>query len=717
MAETMNFTKFERALLEKKVVDEEQLTEAKKKSMGSKRTVQVELIEIGAVSEDNLFHIMSEMYPHVEKIDLYPGDCSPDLAQRIPYDLTQKYDVAPVKLENGALTLAMTNPGDLMAVDDIETLTRAIVKPVLVRRSQITDALKSLYELDESIYDLYKNLGIDDNIEIVKERDEEEQRSINIRELNNDAKMAPVIKLVNLLIGDAIRMRASDIHLEPRQNDVELRYRIDGVLQSVMTFPKHLHAPTVSRIKIMSDLDIAERRKPQDGGARIKFDNRQIDLRISIIPTFSGEKVVIRILDATRGRIALENVGFTDQDLSTYELFLQKHQGMILVTGPTGSGKTTTLYGSLSYLNDGSKNITSIENPVEYQVEGINQIQINPLAGVTFASSLRSILRQDPNVIFVGEIRDFETAEISFQAAQTGHLVLSTVHTMSTVSTITRLIDIGIEKYLISSSLIGVIAQRLIRVICPKCKTEVEPPEEIINEIGLQVPQGVKFYKGAGCEHCNYTGFYGRTAFFEILRIDDELKELIAKDASEPEMMRAAQKNGMKILSETALQKVYDGITTLEEAVEVANIRKSYTSEPPQPQRKKNDLTTILVIDDDPYIRKMVKASLSKEPVRIVEAENGQEGIEKAHQESPDLIIMDIMMPVMDGMTACKKLKSNLQTGHIPLMMFTARGSEESEIEGLEAGADDYITKPVTPKKLLTRVNKLLGKIQAHASV
>jgi type IV pilus assembly protein PilB len=702
----MSFTKLEKALLQKGLVNEEQLLDAKKKSHGSKRPVQDELVEMEYIKEDALLEAIAELNPHAQVVNLETTEISNDVAQKVPYDLTQKYCIIPVTIEKGYIALAMSNPGDVMAIGDVEAVTKMMVRPLLATRSSIMQAIKNIYNLDETVYDLYKNLGIDANVEIVGKESDSAQ-SINLRDMSNDAKMAPVIKLVNLIIGDAIRTRASDIHLEPRANDVDLRYRIDGMLKSVMTFPKRLHPAVISRIKILSDLDIAERRKPQDGGARVKYENRHIDLRISIIPTFSGEKIVIRILDAIRGRISIENIGFSKTELETYRSFLHRRQGMLLVTGPTGSGKTTTLYGSLSYLNDGRKNITSIENPVEYQVEGINQIQINPLAGVTFASSLRSILRQDPNVIFVGEIRDLETAQIALQAAQTGHLVLSTLHTMSTVSSITRLVDIGIERYLVASSLVGIVAQRLLRLICPKCKTRVEPDTALINELDLEIPSGTEFYKGTGCENCNYTGYYGRTAFFEILNANDDIRDLITKGATESEILAVARKNGMNTLSMAAMQKVFEGTTALEEAAEIGNIRRNFSA---APEDKGNGLTTILIVDDDSLVRKMVKASLSKEPFHIVEAVNGEEGIEKAHQLAPQLIIMDIMMPGIDGITVCRKLKSNLQTGHIPLLMFTAKSDDESEVEGLEAGADDYITKPVTPKKILARVNKLLGR-------
>ena len=710
----MNYTKLEKTLLQKGLINEEQLLDAKKKSQGSKRPVQDELVGMEYIKEDELLEVIAELSPHATIVDLETTEISSEVVQKVPYDLTQKYSIVPVSIEKNTIVLAMSNPDDVMAIADVEAVSGMMVKPVLARGSQIMQAIKAVYNLDETVYDLYKNLGIDTNVEIISRESEGHMQNINLKDMADDSKMAPVIKLVNLIIGDAIRTRASDIHLEPRANDVDLRYRIDGALKSVMTFSKRLHPAVVSRIKILSDLDIAERRKPQDGGARVRYENRQIDLRISVIPTFSGEKIVIRVLDAATGRISLENIGFDEKELNTYRSFLHRRQGMLLVTGPTGSGKTTTLYGSLSYLNDGRKNITSIENPVEYQIEGINQIQINPVAGVTFASSLRSILRQDPNVIFVGEIRDLETAQIAFQASQTGHLVLSTLHTMSTVSTITRLIDIGIERYLVSSSLIGIVAQRLLRVVCPKCKNRIEPDRNLVNELGIEIPPGAVFYKGNGCEYCNYTGFYGRKAFFEILDVNDDIRDLISKGATENEVLAATRKNGMNTLAQAALKKAFAGITTLEEAVEIGGIRRTFSV---HQEERKNGLVTILVIDDDPFVRKMIRSSLSKEPVHIVEAENGEEGIEKAHQLNPQLIIMDIMMPVMDGLSACKKLKSNLQTGHIPLLMFTAKGDEDSEIEGLEAGADDYITKPVTPKKLLTRVNKLLGKITSLATV
>jgi len=762
----MQTRRLDKGLLAEGLVTPEQMEEARQRARGSKRPLQDELVEMGFISEEQMVKFFLSMDDSIESVDLFSIPADTRAIELVPYDLTQRYGMIPVKVEDSTLVCAMSNPFDIIAKDDIKQLTGLDVKPVVASRTDIMEAVKSLYSLDGSIYDIYKNMSDEYRIAVVKEKDE---RDLSKKDLEKDAKMLPIIKLVNMMIADAVKVRASDIHLEPKTGEVELRYRIDGVLRKIMNLPTSLLSALVSRIKIISDLDIAERRKPQDGRAKIEINNREVDLRISVLPTFLGEKAVIRILDSAESGAALnESIGFSKKELAIYRRFIKQPQGMILLTGPTGSGKTTTLYASLKHLNDGTKNITTVENPVEYQLDGINQIQINEAAGVTFASSLRSILQQDPNVVLVGEIRDYETAEIAFQASQTGHLVLSTVHTNNTVSTITRLVDIGVEHFLIASSVIGVIAQRLVRKLCLHCRQPYQPHEKELAELGI-APGQYDFHKETGCDKCGFTGYSGRTAIFEILDVNEKVKALIASSRPENEIFDAARTGGMRLLVEAGLEKAKTGITSIEEVQRVASfgeltelfcpecnnkISKEFSSCPYcgyklmracskckqpiesdwkacpycgseatdadsqeiSPVSRQADSSSrrlkLLTVDDDPNVRKIIQTTFRREPYEVIEAVDGKEGLEKAYKENPDLVIIDVMMPRMSGYDLCRQLRSNFNTGSIPIMMLTAKTDLDSEAVGLDAGADDYLTKPFEPQRLVMRVKSLLNRHQ-----
>jgi len=529
--------------------------------------------------------------------------------------------------------------------------------------------------------------------------------------------------------------RASDIHLEPFEKFVEVRYRVDGNLRSIMKIPADLYPSLVVRIKILTNLDISETRKAQDGRCSILINERKVDLRISVIPTFFGEKIAIRLLDKKEAQVELENLGFYDDDLNIIKQAIHKPQGMILITGPTGSGKTSTLYAALGNIKSESKNIVTIEDPVEYLMPGINQIQVNPFKDVTFATGLRSILRQDPNVILVGEIRDLETAEIAFRASLTGHLVLSSVHTNHALATIVRLMDIGLEPYLISSSLILIVAQRLVRTICPYCKHEVTDPKQLQSlheKFGLFIQKNKieKFFYGKGCDRCCYTGFLGRTVISEIVKIDNQMKELISNKAHQGEMLKVARTLGMRTLAESGIRKVLEGLTTIEEVESVCDVRDSEgkpehgvnLSAPTKEEIKEISAVTadlrravnkrfmILVVDDEEDIRRILKTRLTKEGYEVVEAVDGEQGVQAAYQRRPNLIIMDVMMPELDGVSATKKIKSHLETASIPVVMLTAKTDSASEIEALDAGADDYICKPFDHEKLVARIRMLLKR-------
>jgi len=519
------------------------------------------------------------------------------------------------------------------------------------------------------------------------------------------------VRLVTLILSDAAKNKASDIHIEPQENFVNVRYRIDGYLKSIMKLPNKLHARLVTRVKILSDLDVAERRKSQDGRAMILVNGRKVDLRISIIPTYHGEKVALRLLDTREARIELDKIGLQQEELSIFTEAINRPQGMILATGPTGSGKTSTLYAALNFVKSETKNIITIEDPIEYLIADVTQMQINPVKDVTFANTLRSVLRQDPNVILVGEIRDKETAEIGFRASLTGHLVFSTVHTNNAISSVTRLLDIGLEPYLISSSLILIVAQRLIRLICPHCKEEYTPDKKLMDKFKIYIDKFdiKRFYKGKGCEQCGFAGFLGRTAIFEILKMNEKIRSLISNKASEDLILKEAKKGGLKLLTESGIAKVAAGLTTLEEVGKVVDIVEE--SEVAEIGREIRKTPKILAADDDEDILKVLGKRLNTAGYEVIKARDGKEAVEHAVKEMPDLIVMDVVMPNMDGFEATKLLRSKLQTATIPILMLTAKKDKESEIKGLDYGADDYITKPFDLDKLLARIEMLLRRV------
>lgn len=521
---------------------------------------------------------------------------------------------------------------------------------------------------------------------------------------------APIVRLFNLILSDAVKARASDIHIEPQENVVKVRYRIDGDLKHIMEVPAKLSLALTARIKVLAELDIAESRKPQDGRIKIFFNDRKIDLRISTMPTFYGEKVELRILDPKEAKIDLGVVGFEENELNVYKKAISSPQGIILVTGPTGSGKTSTLYATLNFIKDEKKNIVTIEDPIEYLIDGINQIQVNPITNVVFATGLRSILRQDPNVILVGEIRDRETADIAFRAALTGHIVFSTLHTNNAVSSISRLLDIGLEPYLIASSLILIVAQRLTKIVCPNCKEEYAPDKHLVDDFKKYIDELKieKFYRGKGCQKCGFSGFLGRTAIFEILRVSENIRSLIITKATEDEIFNAARNSGLKPLVSAGMDKVAKGINTLEEISTVVGIKEE--EKIIQKSRGTGKNLKILIADDDEDILKVLEKRLTGVGYDVVKARDGQEAVEYAHKEKPDLTIIDVTMPKMNGFEATKELRSKLETAVIPIILLTGRQDKESELRGFDAGADDYITKPFDTDNLLARIKMLLRR-------
>jgi len=545
------------------IITEEQLKEALEEQKKTGDRLLNILKKLGSIDEETLSKIIAKQwgYPY---IDLSTVEIDKETVHLISEEIARRFEVIPFgRTEEGEIMVAISDPTNIFAIDFLRNYLNN-VKIYVASKESIIGNIEKYYSMEKTVKEAVMEMT--GGVEV--ETEEEEGTELSIDEARSLAETAPIIRLMNQIITEAIISRASDIHIEPQKRSVRVRYRIDGVLNDAMSLPKNIQPGLVSRVKIMANLDIAERRRPQDGRINIKFRGREIDLRISILPAIFGEKIVMRILDKERSLIPLERLGFSEDSLTIFKSLITQPYGMILITGPTGSGKSTTLYAVLRILNSPKVNILTAEDPVEYQLDGITQLQVNPKIGLTFANALRSFLRQDPDIILVGEIRDRETAQIAMEAALTGHLVFSTLHTNDSFSAPTRLIDMGIEPYLIASALIGVTAQRLVRKICNNCKTEIKPSRYMLEQLGIE-DENMVFYKGKGCPICNNTGYKGRIAVQEILKIDDNIREMILKRASSTEIKEYAVKNGTKTLLQDALDKARKGITSLEEVLRV----------------------------------------------------------------------------------------------------------------------------------------------------
>ncbi len=546
----------EQVLLERSFITEEQLKKIREDSKKKGIPVGKLLVRSGVVSEDDYAHAMSEILG-VPYIDLANYLVDAATIKCIPENIARKHKAIPVFKIGSTITVAMTDPKDIMVIDDLTRRSKCEIEPVLAAEGAILSAIDQYYGVTGSVDEVIKD--IDKGTK--KEAGPVELDSAKLSEM---AEEAPVIKLVNLIIMQAVKDGASDIHIEPEETALKVRFRVDGILHEMFSPPKHLEPALMSRIKVLSKMDISEKRKPQDGRFNLKIENRDIDMRVSSFPTIYGENIVIRILDRSSILLGLDKLGFSKDVQKEFEKLIKRPHGIILVTGPTGSGKTTTLYSALSAIDSEEKNIITVEDPVEYHLGRIRQSQINPKAGLMFASGLRSILRQDPDVVMVGEIRDKETAEIAIQAALTGHLVFSTLHTNDASGALSRLIDMGIEPFLISSSVVGILAQRLVRVICDKCKQSYKPTEEISKGLELE---GKELFKGKGCKRCKETGYKGRIGIFELLVINDNIRKLIVDRSQSDVIKKKANESGMKVLRNDGLNKVREGVTTVDEVI------------------------------------------------------------------------------------------------------------------------------------------------------
>lgn len=549
-------------MIEEGLVTREQFKAVSDKCRENQRPIWQVLIDLNFTSKEKLKDFMSKIF-HISSIERIDQDIvDAEIKELIPEDVARKYSVIPLFRTEDRLTLAMANPLNVIAIDEIQARVKCKIEPVLTFEDEIDKAINTFYGTGTPLRKA---------VEKLQERrseleEEEEDKKEDVKE-EADVDDAPVMQLVDTIIREAIKGRASDIHIEPEEVGLRIRYRVDGVLQEMMALPKKFHLVVTSRVKIMGGMDIAEKRVPQDGSFKLNVEKKEIDVRVSTVPTMYGEKVVLRLLDQTSTLLRLEELGFAPAILSEYEKVIIRPYGIVIVTGPTGSGKTTTLYVCLEKINSIEKNIVTIEDPIEYHLKGINQIPIKPKAGVTFASALRTVLRQDPDIIMVGEMRDAETAETAIRAALTGHLVFTTLHTNDAPGALTRMVDMGIPAYLVASAVGAVLGQRLVRRICQDCKEKIDIPPEYLKELGLPVEMAKEhaFYRGKGCEKCNGQGYYGRIGIFELMFVNEDIRRLLIAQSPTGALREESRKFGMKTLWEDGIKKVIEGITTIEE--------------------------------------------------------------------------------------------------------------------------------------------------------
>ncbi len=668
------------------------------------------------------------------------------LISAVPEQLARRFTVVPVRQTDSYLEVATANPFDIDAEKMLAFATGREVRLLLGSPSKIREKLDELYrETDTVVSRLLEGISGDFEVEQIKE----EEESVASAE---QAGQRPILRLVDMMIADGVSNRASDIHVEPIEGGVVVRYRIDGVLRQAMKIPRSAGIPLVSRIKIMSGLDIADRLRPQDGRARVSINGEAIDLRVSTLPASLGEKVVIRILNQKATALNLDSLGMSDDELKAIRSLLSHKEGIILVTGPTGSGKTTTLYSALRVVQGEGINIVTVEDPVEYRLgANIVQVQVNEKAGLTFASALRSILRQDPDVVLIGEIRDKETAQIALQASLTGHLVLSTLHTNDAPNAVTRLVDIGMEAYKIAPALRGVVAQRLMRRVCPACR--VVMTEEISERLKRFIPSGVTVYSAVGCTDCSMTGYRGRFSIVEVLIMNPDLERRISEGAAADKIAQAARAGGMGSLFASGLRHVLSGESTIEELLRVTEppheeaaaaleaaprTRPSRSNRisaldvaplaPPVSLEFSMDLlegpaqadgvvgegkghgACVLLVEDEEQLRRVMKDLLQREGYVVAEARDGIQALDEVDRHAPDVIILDLNLPGLDGYGVLAQLRSRPATREIPVMVLTAKGDEDNEVRVFELGADDFVTKPFRARSLTARLEAVLGR-------
>jgi type II secretory ATPase GspE/PulE/Tfp pilus assembly ATPase PilB-like protein/CheY-like chemotaxis protein len=671
----------------------------------------------------------------------------PVVKEAVPEQLARKFGVLPLRITDAFLEVATASPFDLDAEKTLAFATGREVRFLLGSPLVIRDKLEELYRNDDAVAKLLEGVGRDFEVSAITDEDDEPAISAE------EASQRPIVRLVDMMLADGVTSRASDIHVEPIEGAVAVRYRIDGVLRQVMKIPRSAGLPLISRIKIISGLDIADRLRPQDGRARVAVNGEQIDLRVSTLPATLGEKVVIRILSQKATVLSLDALGLYPDETEAITRLLRHKEGIVLVTGPTGSGKTTTLYSALRLVQGEGVNIVTVEDPVEYRLgQNIVQVQVHEKQGLTFASALRSILRQDPDVVLVGEIRDTETAQIALQASLTGHLVLSTLHTNDAPSSVTRLLDMGLESYKIASALRGIVAQRLMRRLCPACK---EPATEApVERVARVLPAGAKLYRAVGCQECAQTGYRGRFSIIEVMEITPELERQIGAGANAAQLAALAREDGMRLLWESALRHLVDGETTTDELLRVTDVpahprgptpRAAETRRPSGPTARpvappaaagsvaaldfgmEMDLVdehppaapaagvrqrgiSVLLVDDEEQLRRVMRDLLEREGYTVYEAADGVQALDETDRRAPDIIVLDLNLPGLDGYDVLTRLRSRPATRHIPVVVLTAKGDEESEVRVFEAGADDFLAKPFRARALPARLEAVLTR-------
>ena len=673
------------------------------------------------------------------------NDATTAARDALPAGLARRYGVVPLRVNESLLEVATANPFDVGAEQALAFATGREVRMALASPPRIRETLDLIYgpeEPEHHVADLLQGMPGGSLTEVSDE--EEEDAAL----LVSEASSRPIIKLVNVLLEDGITSRASDIHIESAEAAVIVRYRIDGVLRQAMTIPRKAGVPLISRIKIMSGLDIADRLRPQDGRARVAVSGNPIDLRVSTLPATHGEKVVIRVLNTQQTTLSLPALGLYPEEQASIRMLLGHKEGVLLVTGPTGSGKTTTLYSCIREIQVEGINIVTVEDPVEYRLgSNIVQVQTNEKTGLTFATALRSILRQDPDIVLVGEIRDVETAQIAVQASLTGHLVLSTLHTNDAPNTITRLVDMGLEPFKIGAALRGVLAQRLMRRICPICRSR-QPRSELPARIQKWVPAKAELWKSVGCGQCTQTGYRGRFSIFEILVVTQEIERLIGANGTANQIAAAARAAGMGTLFECGLRHVLDGHTSIDELLRVTDVPidlpgRSRTTIAPVgssaaaapaavvvtsaaevleglelledsgPHRAPDPLApraTILLVEDEETLRRVMKDLLEQEGYLICEARDGAEALEQVDRHNPDIVLLDLNLPNIDGYTVLTQLRSRPETADLPILVLSARGDEDNEVRVLRLGATDFLTKPFRPRALAARLEATLAR-------
>jgi len=668
----------------------------------------------------------------------------------VPESLARKYRIVPLAASESALDIATADPHDLDCERTLAFATGRTVRMQLASPTAIATRIDELYQPESAVEKILEGVAGRYDVDTIAEKFSDDDFNLSA----DRASERPVIRLVDHIIAEAITTRASDIHLEPEEGGVAVRYRIDGVLRDTMMLPRAAGLPLVSRIKIMAQMDIADRLRPQDGRARVSVNGSRVDLRLSTLPASYGEKVVIRILDTRSTVLSLDGLGLLAEEAKRLNDLVSLREGIVLVTGPTGSGKTTTLYSALRQIQQRAVNIVTVEDPVEYKLQGIVQVQVNEKAGLNFANALRSILRQDPDVILIGEVRDKETAGIAVQASLTGHLVLTTLHTIDASSSIARLVDIGVEPYKIAAALKGVVAQRLLRRLCQACRQQ--STDSVSDRMRRWLPAGMTLYKAVGCPECSQTGYHGRMAVMEVLTVTGNIERVIANGEIADVIAETARADGMKTLWESGIEHVRAGETSLDELLRVVEppvevpVRRSH---PPrdsgaEPARTRSDGSTrspshtpsrapvvrpptslpddalqllddlfdetfsakktVLLVEDEEPLRHVLRELLEREGFTVVEASDGVQALDEVDRSAPDVVVLDLNLPRLDGYGVLNHLRARPSTAKLPVIVLTAKGDEENEVRVFETGANDFLAKPFRPRALSARLRALL---------